>query len=130
MKNFYPILATAALMTAAALGRSSSPALAQPVPPADAPPSALQDDRNCGTWKDGTWIPNGSCPADDYHSRVSGTITSVKGHLVTVQQTTGELVINDQPALDSRTTGRVAVGRQVVAAGYWRNGTFYATVLR
>jgi hypothetical protein len=61
---------------------------------------------------------------------VSGTVTAVKGHLVTLQQTTKSLVINDQPALDQRTTGRVAVGRQVVAVGFWRNGTFYATLLR
>lgn len=59
--------------------------------------------------------------------RVSGTITSVKGHLVTLQQSAQLLVINDQPGLLARETGKVAVGRQVVALGYWQSGTFYAT---
>ena len=58
---------------------------------------------------------------------ISGTITSVSGHLVTIQRSAGSIVINDQPALDQQSTGNVAVGRQVVAAGYWQGGTFYAT---
>jgi hypothetical protein len=58
---------------------------------------------------------------------VSGTITSVNGHLVTIARSNGSIVVNDQPALDSRTTGNVAAGRQVVAEGYWRDGTFYVT---
>jgi hypothetical protein len=53
----------------------------------------------------------------------------VKGHLVTIQQTNRSLVINDQPALDHKQTGKVAVGRQVVAYGYWQDGTFYATAI-
>lgn len=57
---------------------------------------------------------------------VSGTITAVNGHLVTIQRSTGSIVVNDQPALDNRTTGNVAVGRQVVALGHWQDGTFYA----
>lgn len=61
--------------------------------------------------------------------RVSGTITSVTGHLVTLQQSGQQLVINDQPGLLARETGKVAVGRQVVALGYWQSGTFYATHL-
>lgn len=63
-------------------------------------------------------------------THVNGTITSVSGHLVTLQQANGTIVINDQPALDNKTTGNVAVGRQVVAVGYWRGGTFYATALQ
>jgi hypothetical protein len=59
--------------------------------------------------------------------RVSGTITSVKGHLVTLQQSAQIIVVNDQPGLLARETGKVAVGRQVVALGYWQSGTFYAT---
>jgi hypothetical protein len=101
----------------------------------------------CGSWQNNSWVPNGSCveetvtttttttavpvavPAPDarMRGRVSGTITIVKGHLVTLQQATQSIVINDQPALGSQATGRVAVGRSVVAHGYWENGTFYAT---
>jgi hypothetical protein len=58
---------------------------------------------------------------------ISGTITQVNGHLVTIQRTEGTMIVNDQPALDNRMTGNVAVGRQVVARGYWQGGTFYAT---
>jgi hypothetical protein len=58
--------------------------------------------------------------------RVSGTITAVRGHLVTLQRSDNDLVIDDQPALDSESTGRVAVGRVVTAHGYWQDGTFYA----
>ncbi len=58
---------------------------------------------------------------------ISGTITAVNGHLVTIQRSDGTIVVNDQPALDQQMTGNVAVGRQVVARGHWQNGTFYAT---
>ncbi len=40
-----------------------------------------------------------------------------------------EITIDDQPALDNRTTGRVSVGRYVNVVGYWRNGVFYATAM-
>jgi hypothetical protein len=59
--------------------------------------------------------------------RVSGTIIAVQGHIVTLQQSTHDLIINDQPALDRDETGRVAVGRVVTAHGYWQDGTFYAS---
>ena len=65
--------------------------------------------------------------AERASARISGTITFVKGHLVTLQQSTRTLVISDEPALESQATGRVAVGRQVEAHGYWDGGTFYAT---
>ncbi|HEY0798561.1 MAG TPA: hypothetical protein VGD50_05385 [Candidatus Baltobacteraceae bacterium] len=102
----------------------------------------------CGDWANGTWTPNGNCvtettttvtstdgtaPADTSGrtpERVNGTITFVKGHLVTLQQSTQSLVIDDSAALDSHETGRVAVGRAVVAHGYWDGGTFYATRLK
>lgn len=58
---------------------------------------------------------------------IRGTITAVNGHLVTVQRSEGTIVVNDQPALDQRMTGNVAVGRQIVARGHWQDGTFYAT---
>jgi hypothetical protein len=38
-----------------------------------------------------------------------------------------QITIDDQPALNNRTSGRVAVGRYVTAFGYWQNGVFYAT---
>ncbi len=58
--------------------------------------------------------------------RVTGTITAVNGHLVTIQRAAHTLVIDDRPALDKQTTGRVAVGRVVTAHGYWQGGTFFA----
>lgn len=87
----------------------------------------------CGAMVDGVWVANGACP--DIHgfipqrAYVTGTITAVSGHLVTVQQSGGTLVINDQPALNRQTSGRVAVGRQITALGFWRAGTFYATAI-
>jgi len=89
------------------------------------------NDSSCGTWTADTWAPSGACgdPTLHKHERVAGTITSVKGHLVTVQQTSQSLVVDDTPALTNQLTGKVAVGRRIVAHGYWDNGTFYATLL-
>lgn len=98
----------------------------------------------CGSWQNGTFVPNGNCVEDVVPAqttttvvqhqdngrimqRVRGTITSVQGHLVTVQMSTSTLVINDSPALSADQTGRVAVGRMITAHGYWEDGTFYAT---
>jgi hypothetical protein len=61
--------------------------------------------------------------------RVMGRIIAVDGHLVTIQQAKLQLVINDQPALDQQTTGRVTVGRAITAHGYWQDGTFFASRL-
>ncbi len=100
--------------------------------PAAMGPSNQYGDPICGTWANGTWTPNGKCPSyavGPHRSRVAGTITAVKGHLVTVQQATQTVVVNDQPALDRMQTGKVAVGRQIVAYGYWAGGNFYATVI-
>lgn len=58
---------------------------------------------------------------------ISGTITAVNGHLVTIQRSQGSIVVNDTPALNNQTTGNVAVGRQVVALGHWQDGVFYAS---
>lgn len=96
---------------------------------------------NCGYWAGGVWHPVTGLPNSDYcpnaqgmlpHRRavLSGTITKVDGHLVTVQQSRGTVVINDQPALNNKLTGHVAVGRQIVAIGHWRMGTFYATAIQ
>lgn len=79
---------------------------------------------------------------------IRGTIVGVSGNQVTIQTNIGgynnggngsygsygqygqygqTVTINDQPALDNRTSGRVAAGRYVTAYGYWQNGVFYAT---
>jgi hypothetical protein len=97
----------------------------------------------CGSWQNGTFVPNGNCVEETVPAgtttttvvehpgrimqHVRGTITSVQGHLVTVQMSTNTLVINDSPALSADQTGRVAVGRMITAHGYWEDGTFYAT---
>ena len=51
------------------------------------------------------------------------------GNQVQIQQQNrgSRITINDQPALDRQTSGRVSVGRYVTAYGYWQNGVFYAT---
>ena len=95
-------------------------------------PENRYGDPICGVWSSGVWQDNGHCPgyaAGPHRARVAGTITAVKGHLVTVQQADRSIVINDQPALNRQTTGRVAVGRQIVAYGYMRDNNFYATVI-
>jgi hypothetical protein len=103
----------------------------------------------CGSWQNGVFVGNGNCIDDSttivttttsstptgmvkdtrMHNRVHGTITGVQGHLVTIQQSTQTLVINDSPALATDSTGRVSVGRQVTAHGYWEDGTFYAKTI-
>jgi hypothetical protein len=93
-------------------------------------PSAPYTDTTCGTWQGDSWTPNGSCTGSvKRHARVEGTITIVKGHLVTVQQSTGAIVIDDTPALSNGFTGKVAVGRRIVAHGYWDGNNFYATMI-
>ena len=89
-------------------------------------------DPYCGSTQNGVWVANGNCGPGSLTTiaRVSGTIIAVKGHLVTLQQSSRQLVINDQPALDMELTGKVAVGRVVEATGYWRSGTFFATSLQ
>jgi hypothetical protein len=97
---------------------------------AQAPPDAPYIDTACGTWQGDTWTPNGTCTGDvKRHAVVEGTITIVKGHLVTVQQSTGTVVVDDTPALNNQFTGKVAVGRRIVAHGYWDANNFYATII-
>jgi hypothetical protein len=122
-----------ALITALFVAASAAPGFAQMGPggePSTGPHGAYI--ANCGAWMNGVWVSNGSCHNDPYAGRadiVSGTITSVKGHLVTVQRSQDSVVINDRPALNNQNTGRVAVGRQIVAHGFWRDGTFFATAI-
>lgn len=129
-----------AIMLAAVLGAALSvPALSQSTDPnADMDDNAAMGPNNqygdpiCGVWVNGVWQPNGHCPGyavGPRRARIAGTITIVRGHLVTVQLSDRTLVINDQPALNRETSGRVAVGRQIVAYGYWRDGNFYATAM-
>jgi hypothetical protein len=138
MKKMYAILATAILGSAVAFAQAPARGVAQemeqqPTPEQVAPLPAAPVDQSvrsypdCGSWESGTWVPSGACGSGDYRSHVAGTITFVKGHLVTLQQSTKQLVINDKPALDQQTSGRVGVGRVVTAYGYWRDGVFYAT---
>lgn len=84
------------------------------------------------------------------NASVRGQIVAVNGNQVTLAQNGGynnggygqygqngqygqygqygrTITINDQPALDNQTSGRVSVGRYVTAYGYWQNGIFYAT---
>jgi hypothetical protein len=126
MKHLIFALATVLLNSAAALAQQTT---SSPAPP---PPSGTYDDANCGAWVNDVWVPNANCTAFVTvirHDSLAGTITAVKGHLVTIQQTNRSLVLNDQPALDRKQTGKVAVGRQIVAYGYWQDGTFYATAI-
>jgi hypothetical protein len=110
--------------TAAALLAGGAAASAQGAPP---PPYV---DTACGAWQGDTWVPNGQCTTMTYkHQVVAGTITIVKGHLVTLQQTNGTVVIDDTAALSNETSGKVAVGRQIVAHGYWQGNNFYATAI-
>ncbi len=125
MKLLHTVLAAA--VGAAACGGI---AIAQGAPPPDNGPPPPYVDTACGAWQGDTWVPNGSCSGSTYrHQVVAGTITSVKGHLVTLQQTKGSVVIDDTAALSNQMTGRVAVGRQIVAHGYWRGDNFYATAI-
>jgi hypothetical protein len=64
------------------------------------------------------------------NSVLRGTIVGVNGNQVTLRAQNNygpTITINDQPALNNQTSGRVAVGRYVNAYGYWQNGIFYAT---
>jgi hypothetical protein len=124
MKALITILTAAAGMLGA-----GALASAQAAPPPGGPPPAYND-AACGTWQGDVWTPNGNCTTTSYkHEIVAGTIVSVKGHLVTLQQTNKQVVIDDSAALNNQTSGRVAVGRQIIAHGYWMGENFYATAI-
>lgn len=124
MKALITILAAAGGTLAA-----GSIASAQGAPPPGAPPPPYSDS-SCGSWQGDVWTPNGNCPSTAYrHEVVAGTIVIVKGHLVTLQQTSRQVVVDDSAALNNQSTGRIAVGRQIVAHGYWQAENFYATAI-
>jgi hypothetical protein len=122
---------SALLSLAAFCGMAAGLASAQTTTTQTTTTQTTYTDGTCGTWNGDIWAPSGTCgdPTLHKHERVSGTITFVKGHLVTVQQASGSLVVDDTPALSNQLTGKVAVGRRIVAHGYWDSGTFYATLL-
>lgn len=108
----------------------------------------------CGAWVNDTWTPNGNCvtettttttttrpapapanattvvvaqPANGrIAERISGKIIGVNGNMVTLQHGDRTLIVDDSRALDLKDTGHVATGRDVIAHGYWQDGTFYA----
>ncbi len=104
----------------------------------------------CGAWVNGVFQPSGNCvtetttttttaPAATTMSgpavaapnrvaeRVSGKIIAVNKNMVTLQHGDQTLMVNDSRALNREDTGHVATGRDVVAHGYWEDGTFYAS---
>jgi hypothetical protein len=102
--------------------------------------------RNDGRYNQcGTQYGNNGQGNRNGNSVVTGTIVAVNSNMVTIRTNGGyannggyggygnnngygqTVTINDQPALDNQTSGRVSVGRYVTAYGYWQNGTFYAT---
>jgi hypothetical protein len=109
----------------------------------------------CGEWANGTFQANGNCVTETtttttttqpaaamppsgttvaagagdnnrVSERISGKIIAVNGNMVTLQQGDRTLMVNDSRALKREDTGRVATGRDVIAHGYWEDGTFYA----
>lgn len=60
------------------------------------------------------------------NQRLSGKIIAVNGHMVTLQHGDRTLIVDDGRALSREDTGRVATGRDIIAHGYWEDGTFYA----
>ncbi len=86
---------------------------------------------NNGGYNNGSYN-NGSYNNGGYNSggnaRISGTIVGVNGSQVSIRQGYSRTItIDDQPALDNQSSGRVYVGRNVTAYGYVQNGVFYAT---
>jgi hypothetical protein len=109
----------------------------------------------CGAWLAGAFQANGNCVTETttttttmpatttatsvmaaapvvaagparVNERVSGKITIVNKHMITLQHGDRTLVVNDSRALNLNDTGHVATGRDVIAHGYWEDGTFYA----
>jgi hypothetical protein len=107
----------------------------------------------CGAWVSGAFQANGNCvsetmtttttttqpatapmaapaaavaPDGRVSERVTGKIIIVNKHMITLQHGDSTLIVDDSRALDRADTGHVATGREIVAHGYWEDGTFYA----
>lgn len=105
----------------------------------------------CGAWVADTWTPNGNCVTETTTTttttqaapptstqvvavpvsgrvaeHITGKITAVNGHMITMEQGDHTLIVDDSRALSREDTGKVATGRAVVAHGYWEDGVFYA----
>src|SRR5579862_7078233 len=109
MKFYFAAILSLAAFSGIAVGAAS----AQTTSTTQTTTTPTYHDTDCGSWNGDTWEPNGMCgdPTLHRHQRVVGTITYVKGHLVTVQQADQSLVIDDTLALNNQLTGKVAVGR-------------------
>jgi hypothetical protein len=143
MKGLSIVLTLAAALNVAAVAHAyAPPPMQQPdqpqmpgaPPPMQPMPTTTQQppyvDTSCGSWQGDAWVSNGSCSGANYrHQIVAGTITNVSGHLVTLTQAKGTVVIDDSRALNDQSTGPVAVGRQIIAHGYWQGRNFYATAI-
>jgi hypothetical protein len=104
----------------------------------------------CGAWVNGAFQTNGNCVTETMTTttttqppmaamsgpavampnrvgeRVSGKIVIVNKNMITLQHGDRTLIVDDSRALNLADTGHVATGRDVVAHGYWEDGTFYA----
>jgi hypothetical protein len=109
-----------------------------------------QYDPYCGAWVNGAFTPSGNCVTETsttttttqpaatgmttpamvtpnrVSERVSGKIVIVNKNMITLQHGDQMLIVNDSRALSRADTGHVATGRDVIAHGYWEDGTFYA----
>jgi hypothetical protein len=119
------ILASALLGALLAVGMTA-PSMAQ----------MMGNNPDCGYMSGGQWVSNGNCDPNNHPwadgarhpGQLHGQIIAVNGHLVTVQTWhRGRITFNDGPALRHQVTGHVAVGRDITANGFWRNGEFLAT---
>jgi hypothetical protein len=107
----------------------------------------------CGAWIDGAFQANGNCVSETtttttmttnpavvpvagaavvavptrVSERVTGKIIIVNKNMITLQHGNTTLIVDDSRALDRLDTGHVATGREIVAHGYWEDGTFYAS---
>jgi hypothetical protein len=117
------------LLTTFGLALLAGASLAPQPSRAQTPTDEVLRAMDCGTWQYDVWSPGFPCQAGDDASLVSGTLTAVNGHLLTLQRPTDVITIDDRIALERRATGRVADGLETTARGYWQGNTFYATAL-
>jgi hypothetical protein len=93
--------------------------------PCQQPPS--YQNGSCGYWSEGTWVAT-PCAPRPQREAVSGTIVGINNNMLTVQTgPTRTVLVNDQPALNRMTTGRIFTGRVITAYGHWGDGEFIAT---